>query len=237
MAKKKNKSAKPAAKDSSNNPFKSLKGLSAFEEQNRVSSCNETGQRDSMQIQSEGDKEPSSFAEEMAFLGVKQLKDDDHESMANAERNEYIATAPDSGRDESDTTVFLDAIGNMEKVFKDECCGDMPKKHAVPRRMKQLERGQLIPEDEFDLHGLTVDEAKVKTLFFLQNAIYQGFCTVLLITGRGLHSAGSPVLRSKMENFLSEKTEQVVEWGVAPRRYGGEGALVVFLRQQGQKNL
>ena len=236
MAKKKNKPAKPAAKDFSNNPFKSLKGLSAFEEQNRVSTCNENGQRDSMQIQTEGE-EPGSFAEEMAFLGVKQLKDDDQECIASVEMTGDPATASDAGRDESDTAVFLDAIGNMEKVFKDECFGDMPKKHAVPRRMKQLERGQLIPEDELDLHGLTVDEAKVKTLFFLQNAIYQGFCTVLLITGRGLHSAGNPVLRSTMENFLSEKTEQVVEWGVAPRRYGGEGALVVFLRQQGQKNL
>ena len=53
MAKKKNKPAKPAATDFSNSPFKNLKGLSAFEEQNRGSTCNENGQRDSMQIQTE----------------------------------------------------------------------------------------------------------------------------------------------------------------------------------------
>mgnify|MGYP001819133705 FL=1 len=236
MAKKKNKQAKSAPKDFSNNPFKSLKGLSAFEEQNGKSSCNETAQRDSVPVRAGDDEEPGSFAEEMAFLGVKQLKDDQQESITNVEVSEDSVTTSGSGGDENDTEVFLDAIGNMEKVFKDECSGDMPEKHALPRRMKQVERGQLIPEDQLDLHGLTVDEAKAKVLFFLQNAIYQGFCTVLLITGRGLHSASGPVLRNAMEKILSENNEQVVEWGMAPRRYGGEGALVVFLRQSGQKN-
>ena len=231
MAKKKNKQAKSAPKDFSNNPFKSLKGLSAFEEQNGKSSCNETAQRDSVPVRAGDDEEAGSFAEEMAFLGVKQLKDDQQESITNVEVTEDSVTTSGSGGDESDTAVFLDAIGNMEKIFKDECSGDITEKHALPRRMKQVERGQLIPEDELDLHGLTVDEAKTRVRFFLQNAIYQGFRTVLLITGRGLHSASGPVLRSAMEKLLREHNGQVVEWGVAPRRYGGEGALVVFLRQ------
>ena len=236
MAKKKNKPAKSAPKDFSNNPFESLKGLSASEVQSCDSSRNQTEHQTSKQMQAEDDKASGSFAEEMAFLGVKKLKDDDQESIADGEIIEAAASSPGSGHDESDTAVFLHAIGNMEKVFKDEYSGDMPEKRAVPRRMKQVERGQLIPEDELDLHGLTVDEAKTKVLFFLQNAIYQGFSIVLLITGRGLHSASGPVLRSAMEQLLSEQTGQVVEWGVAPRRYGGEGALVAFLRQAVQKN-
>ena len=34
-----------------------------------------------------------------------------------------------------------------------------------------------------------------------------------------------------MEKLLDRQREHVVEWGVAPRRHGGDGALVVFLRQ------
>lgn len=236
MAKKKNKPVKSAPIDFTNNPFKSLKGLSAFEEHSGESSCNRSGERDAAQLQTESDEESGSFADEMAFLGVKQFKSDDHESIANDEMNEDPATAPGSGGDESDTAVFLNAVTQMEKVFKEEDYDDVQEKRAVPRRMKQVERGQLIPEDELDLHGLSVDEAKAKVLFFLQNAIYRGFGTVLLITGRGLHSASGPVLRSAIEKCLRENTEQVVEWGVAPRRYGGEGALVIFLRQPGKKN-
>jgi len=235
MAKKKNKPAKSTPKDFTNNPFKSLKGLSAFEEHSGESSCNRSGERDAAQMQAERDEESGSFADEMAFLGVKPFKSDAHESIANDEMNEDPATAPGSGRDESDTAVFLNAVTQMGKVFKDEDYDDVQEKRAVPRRMKQVERGQLIPEDELDLHGLSVDEAKAKVLFFLQNAICRGFGTVLLITGRGLHSANGPVLRSAIEKCLRENNEQVVEWGVAPRRYGGLGALVIFLRQPGKK--
>jgi len=236
MAKKKHKPAKSTPKDFSSNPFKSLKGLYAFEEHCRESSCNGTGQGKSAQFREADDKETASFTEEMAFLGVKQLKNDGQEIIANLETSKNNATAPGSGSDETDAEVFLGAIGSMGKVFKDEYFDEVKEKRAVPRRMKQVARGQLVPEDELDLHGLNIDEAKTKVLFFLQNALHQGFRTVLLITGRGLNSASGPVLRSAIERLISEKPEQVVEWGVAPRRYGGEGALVVFLRQPGQKN-
>jgi DNA-nicking Smr family endonuclease len=96
--------------------------------------------------------------------------------------------------------------------------------------MRQVGRGQLKPEAELDLHGLTVEESSAQVRFFLQNASYQGFRVVLVITGKGLHSNDEPVLRRAMEKLLNELREQVLEWGVAPRRYGGDGALVVFLR-------
>jgi len=138
---------------------------------------------------------------------------------------------PKQSREEREESAFLEAIGNVEKVFKDEWPEDEPARQAVPRRMKQVERGQLKPEVELDLHGLTVAEASAKVRFFLQDAIYHGFQTALVITGKGLHSNDGPVLRQAMETLLNQQPEQVVEWGIAPRRYGGEGALVVFLRQ------
>ncbi len=236
MAKKKNQHHKSAPKDFSNSPFKNLKGLSALETESSESCCVKSDQKHSAPMISGNDEAPTSFLDEMACLGVRRLKDDEQNNVVPPEGAKPNTTsAAESQRDESDLNTFLNAIGSMEKVFKDEWCGDVPDKRAVPRRMKQVERGQLIPEDELDLHGMTVDEATAKVPFFLQNAIFQGFSTVILITGKGLHSEGDPVLRSAMERLLNEKKEQVVEWGVAPRRYGGEGALVVFLRQTGQK--
>jgi len=235
MAKKKNK-GKPVQKDFSNSPFKNLKGLSAFEAPNCEPTSDKTGPQEPEPAQPGSNEEQTSFVAEMAFLGVDPLKEDKQSSVGTAREAERgITPGIKPERDENDLTTFLEAIGSLEKVFKDEWPGDVPDKRAVPRRMKQVERGQLSPEDELDLHGLTVDEATSKVLFFLQNAIYRGFSTVLLITGKGLHSAGDPVLRRATERFLNEKKEQVVEWGVAPRRYGGEGALVVFLRKPGSK--
>ena len=97
--------------------------------------------------------------------------------------------------------------------------------------MRQVERGHLRPEAELDLHGLTVDEASEKVRFFLGDACFQRFQTVLIITGKGLHSSDGPVLRQAMETLLNHLREQVIEWGIAPRRFGGDGALIVFLRQ------
>jgi DNA-nicking Smr family endonuclease len=74
----------------------------------------------------------------------------------------------------------------------------------------------------------------VKVPFFLQDSVYQGFQTVLIITGKGLHSKEGPVLRTAVEKLLSQQKEQVLEWGLAPQRYGGSGALVVFLRRNSE---
>ena len=236
MAKKKRNRAKGQPQDFSNNPFKKLKGLSAFEEKNQAADSDETVQEEKKLDDADVEEQSDSFAAEMAFLGVEPLEDGRRDRPASVAGDDGLASAAGSADAQDDETLFLDAVDGMTTVCKEEWSDEATKKRAAPRRMRQVERGQLLPEDELDLHGLSVDEARTKTLFFLQNAVFRGLRTVLLITGKGLHSADGPVLRSAMEKFLSENNELVVEWGVAPRRYGGDGALVVFLRQQEVKN-
>jgi DNA-nicking Smr family endonuclease len=240
MAKKKSsKKNTKIEKEFSSSPFKSLKGLSAF------TKSESQGRDVAMQImkgsmQGQGDAQDpkgsscdqESFADEMDFLGVQALPG---RGLVEPEevKVEDVKTSsvPQLSREDREAAAFLDAIGSVEKIFKDEWPENEPVKRAVPRRMKQVERGQLKPEDELDLHGLNVAEASAKIRFFLQDSIYHGFQTVLIITGKGLHSNDGPVLRQAMEKLLDQLCEQVVEWGVAPRRYGGSGALVVFLRK------
>ncbi len=235
MAKKKTSKQKASSvKEFSSSPFKNLKGLSAFTEQKSEVQKNTIKEgKVNVKQATNPSNEKHSFADEMNFLGVKPLSESIvKESGQSAEDSAKKAPQmPKQSREEREETAFLEAIGNVEKVFKDEWPEDEPARQAVPRRMKQVERGQLKPEVELDLHGLTVAEASAKVRFFLQDAIYHGFHTALVITGKGLHSNDGPVLRQAMETLLNQQPEQVVEWGIAPRRYGGEGALVVFLRQ------
>jgi DNA-nicking Smr family endonuclease len=66
----------------------------------------------------------------------------------------------------------------------------------------------------------------------LEHSHHQQYKAVLLITGRGNHSAGNPVLRGEAERILrTEGRSHVAEWAQAPRQYGGAGALVVFLKE------
>ena len=224
MARKKSK--QPSPKEFTNSPFKSLKGLSASDRK----TDDDKPSRETVDLAAPGDPErETSFADEMDFLGVEPLPG---QTVEEGEGDEVFAGASSGTSEVSDEELFLEALGSMGKTFKDDWTEEGDSRQAAPRRMKQVERGQLVPEDELDLHGLTVGEATEKVRFFLQNAFYHGHGCVLLITGKGLHSDEGPVLRQAVERLLSTLRDQVVEFGVAPRRFGGEGALVVFLRRR-----
>lgn len=231
MVRKKTSSRKTAStQEFSHSPFKNLKGLSALAEPPRQDSAAQPAR--SAEKPPPGKAEDQQcFAGEMAFLGVEPLSG----RVAGASdpghaEGEPAEPTPRLSRQEQDQADFLAAVGGMTTTFRDEWPTEAPARQALPRRVRQVARGQLRPDAELDLHGLSVDEAAAKVRFFLQNAIFQGFRVVLIITGKGLHSSERPVLREAVAKLLGELPGQVIEWAIAPRRYGGEGALVVFLR-------
>ena len=232
MARKKSSQRKTARpQEFSHSPFEPLKGLSAFS----APLPPEPPAQPAEPAGGEEDNAPAEnrFAEEMSFLGVKPLSGRViAPAGSDQEESSKTPVGPEPSRQEQDKAAFLAAIGGKTTTFSDAWPEESPARHALPRRMKQVERGQLRPEAELDLHGLTVDEAVAKVRFFLQNATFQEFQAVLIITGRGLHSSDGPVLREAVTKLLGQLREQVLEWGMAPRRYGGDGALVVFLRRQ-----
>jgi len=133
--------------------------------------------------------------------------------------------------EQAEAAEFLAAVGTDGHPASDDVPSTEEPPRARPRRMKQLERGDLQPGGELDLHGLTRDEALVRTRAFLAHAARQGWPVVLLVTGKGLHSSEGPVLRRAVERLLAETQGLVLEWGEAPRRFGGAGALAVFVRK------
>jgi DNA-nicking Smr family endonuclease len=202
------------------NPFGKLKGFSA-------SAPPEAPKAPSVPPAKE--PEEVDFALEMARLGVqpKQV------SPATPGRSEV--TAGSEVRQEpaaDDRELFLGALGRLETTFEDGLPEDA-EPSVPPRRMKLVRQGKLVPEATLDLHGLDRHQAREKVKFFLENALWQGKRTVLVVTGRGLGSGGEPVLRDEIERFLAGPgVAWVSEWGRAPARFGGDGALVVFVRER-----
>jgi len=172
------------------------------------------------------------FAREMAMLGVdEQPKDDEQPEKESLDDHQEIPVAPPpKAIAVTEQEEFLSALGQMEALFQDEFPGE-ESPVATPGRMKQLRQGRLAPEASLDLHGMTREQARGKIRFFLEDSVFQGRKTVLVITGRGKGSPDGPVLRTDIQRYLAgEAKAWVVEWGQAPARYGGEGALVVFLK-------
>lgn len=222
MAKKK-KPAPPKNKAFSSNPFSNLKGFAVS-----------GGQQEEKQQQAPVAKsveQTRSFAEEMALLDVERIStgsEEEQEFVALQESAEEIRQVAEQNEEEQ----FLQAMGELQVKFSDS----YPEEEQVPaasaRRLKQLKQGKLVPEATLDLHGLKSIDVVPKLQFFLQNAQRQKWLTLLVITGRGLHSTdGEPVLRSEAERFLlNEGRHSVAEWARAPKQYGGDGALILFLR-------
>jgi hypothetical protein len=75
-----------------------------------------------------------------------------------------------------------------------------PRKPAS-RPPPRLPWGEIHPT--LDLHGLTADEAVRRTERWLNEQRSAGVHTVRVITGRGKHSVGPPVLRGEIEALLS----------------------------------
>lgn len=89
------------------------------------------------------------------------------------------------------------------------------------------------PETELDLHGFAALGAELKAKSFLVSCQQQGFFTVRIIVGKGLHSELGPVLPDTVEDLLRElKKENIVlgfKWD--RKKKARSGAVIVYLRQ------
>jgi len=71
-----------------------------------------------------------------------------------------------------------------------------------------------------DLHGLTGDQARHRAEQWMRDRQAEGVRTVVIVTGRGLHSQGIPVVRNEVEHLLALlKGTLVVRWESA--HFGG----------------
>lgn len=135
--------------------------------------------------------------------------------------------------EERTDNLFLEEISRLklDTKFADSVPDDGELEPLSGNRLRQVKRGVVSVEHQLDLHGLRRDEALTALPRFLQSARNRGQKAVLVITGKGNHSAEEPVLQQAVASWLREAgRELVLEFAPAPRELGGSGAFVVFLR-------
>ncbi|MGL4574151.1 MAG: Smr/MutS family protein [Burkholderiaceae bacterium] len=99
-----------------------------------------------------------------------------------------------------------------------------------PDVLKKLRRGHWVTQDELDLHGHRVEQAREELALFLKDAVKRGLRCVRVVHGKGLGSKDKqPVLKGKVRSWLTQK-EEVIAFVAARPAEGGGGALVVLLR-------
>ncbi len=86
-------------------------------------------------------------------------------------------------------------------------------------------------QDEIDLHGMTVAEAKPKLQEFIEACARGGRLCVRVVHGKGLGSGHrGPVLKQKVNRWLRQ-WDPVLAFVSTRQIDGGTGAIYVLLKQ------
>jgi len=150
------------------------------------------------------------------------------ESQINKHGIEVIEPLPD---DQNFTGTEEDFSELLEESFKNRKVN--PVKKPIPMPLKKRLKRYPPVEAELDLHGYNTIGAQVKTRSFISSCKQQGFFTLSIIVGKGLHSDTGPVLPDVVEDVVKEmkKQDQVLFYEWDKKKKTRSGALIVYLKQ------
>ena len=116
--------------------------------------------------------------------------------------------------------------------LRDDDVGTYVRKGIPETLLKKLQKGTWSVTSRLDLHGKTVEEARIATSAFLYQAANQSQRVVSIIHGQGFGSAsGEATLKHHVKNWLVQNPH-VIAFCTAPKHDGGHGAVMVLLHQE-----
>ena len=94
-----------------------------------------------------------------------------------------------------------------------------------------------IPQGILDLHGYRLKTAKIILHNYIINAYEKKIRNILIITGKGRNNTG--VLKKEVPLWLNDKAliNLLINYETAPNKFGGEGALLVRIKNKNKSQL
>jgi DNA-nicking Smr family endonuclease len=125
---------------------------------------------------------------------------------------------------------FGDILDKWSSVhgIEDKDVDDKDKPVSAQEKRRRLRNKK--PDAELDIHGKTRDEAWQELETFFGDAKEKGFEKIIIIHGKGNHSAGESVLKRVVMDFI-ERCPFAGESGKGKAAAGGEGATWVLLKE------
>lgn len=100
------------------------------------------------------------------------------------------------------------------------------KKDKSSQHGKKYNKYEQKIDDQIDLHGMSLEQAKEKVQLFLSQSKMNGYKKVLVITGKGIHSNVEGVLYLQIPLHIRSLNYSCVS---AKMYLGGNGAIEVSL--------
>ena len=93
------------------------------------------------------------------------------------------------------------------------------------------------PEGVIDLHGYRLHTAKIILHNYIVDAYERKIRNILIITGKGQNNTGA--LKKEVPIWLSNRTliNLLISYETAPKKFGGEGALLVRIKNKNKSQL
>ncbi|MDA3916809.1 MAG: Smr/MutS family protein [Deltaproteobacteria bacterium] len=163
---------------------------------------------------------------------LKAFTKKDKPKTAVQEKTAFRDAAEEQDCEDNDDSLenedFAAMLEESFKIRKSKLIGK-PKPTPLKKRLKRYPGVEL----ELDLHGYNAIGAQLKLRSFLQSCKYQGYFTLRIIVGRGLHSENGAVLPDIVEDELKEMKKQNIiiwyEWDRKQKR--NAGSIIVYLKQ------
>lgn len=163
-----------------------------------------------------------------AFADAKPLKSEDRVPETKPKPKPRARFARADERDVLDESL-KDDIDTIEHGY-----GAALRFHRATvgrRTMRKLARGGYSVQDEVDLHGMTLAEAKPRLADFIEYSASQGKLCVRIVHGKGLGSGDrGPVLKNAVNRWL-RKWDNVLAFVSTRQVDGGTGAIYVLLQK------
>jgi len=154
-------------------------------------------------------------------------------------QDSFIADKPkpkaQATKREADNLVFIEEMSNADFDSTLLERGDQlifTRPGVQNNILKKLRRGHYKIEAELDLHGMTVDSAKIALTDFLKICMARSQRCVRIIHGKGLGSINKqPVIKNKLNQWL-QKTDIAQAFCSARPADGGTGAIYLLLKRK-----
>jgi len=139
-------------------------------------------------------------------------------------------------KSESTHSPLSSATGNLfsTEAVVDECPAQLSfarsgLQHSV---LKKLRQGKIPIEHSLDLHGSTVEEARLALMEFLDECTSASLHCVIVVHGKGFRSPEhKPVIKPMVNRWLRE-APSVLAFVSAMPAHGGNGAVYVLLKKE-----
>ena len=101
---------------------------------------------------------------------------------------------------------------------------------------KLLKKGLLKLDNVVDFHGYRLNDAKIVLKNFVIMSYKSNYQNILVITGKGQNNSGA--LKQELPKWLCEKevSKYIISFMHAPKNLGGEGAVLIRVKNK-NKNM